>query len=94
MENEVEIPYTIYIEATPNPASMKFVANKILIKEKGATAEYKNSSETQTAPIAKQLFQFPFVKTVFIAANYITVTKNFAFWMNLNHRNIMVPSPC
>jgi Fe-S cluster biogenesis protein NfuA len=75
MENEVEIPYTIYIEATPNPASMKFVANKVLIKEKGATAEYKNIGETQTAPIAKQLFQFPFVKTVFIASNYITVTK-------------------
>ena len=75
MENEVEIPYTIYIEATPNPASMKFVANKILIKEKGASAEYKNISETQTAPIAKQLFQFPFVKTVFVASNFITVTK-------------------
>ena len=65
----------MYIEATPNPASMKFVANKFLITEKGASAEYKNVSETQTAPIAKQLFQFPFVKTVFISANYITITK-------------------
>jgi Fe-S cluster biogenesis protein NfuA len=54
------IPYIIYIESTPNPASMKFVANKVLINEKGASAEYKNSSETMTAPIAKQLFQFPF----------------------------------
>ncbi len=69
------IPYTIYVEATPNPASMKFVVNKILINEKGASAEYKSSSETQTAPIAAKLFQFPFVKTVFISANYITVTK-------------------
>ena len=34
MENDIEIPYTIYIEATPNPASMKFFANKVLIKEK------------------------------------------------------------
>lgn len=75
MENTVEIPYTIFIEATPNPASMKFVANKVLIKEKGASAEYKSITETQTAPIAKQLFQFPFVKTVFISANYITLTK-------------------
>lgn len=75
MENTVEIPYTVFIEATPNPASMKFVANKLLIQEKGASAEYKSISETQTAPIAKQLFQFPFVKTVFISANYITVTK-------------------
>lgn len=72
---EAVIPYTIYIEGTPNPASMKFVANKVLISEKGASAEYKNISETLTAPIAKQLFQFPFVKTVFITANYITITK-------------------
>lgn len=72
---ETVIPYTIYIEGTPNPASMKFVANKVLIPEKGASAEYKNVSETLTAPIAKQLFQFPFVKTVFITANYITITK-------------------
>lgn len=75
MENTVEIPYTIYIEATPNPASMKFVANKVLVREKGASAEYKSIDETQTAPIAKQLFQFPFVKTVFIASNFITITK-------------------
>jgi Fe-S cluster biogenesis protein NfuA len=75
METTTEIPYTLYVEATPNPASMKFVANKLLIKEKGATAEYKNISETQTAPIAKQLFQFPFVKTVFISNNFITITK-------------------
>ena len=72
MEN---IPYIIYAEATPNPASLKFVANKILINQKGASAEYKNSSETQTAPIAAKLFQFPFVKTVFISANFITITK-------------------
>ena len=74
MENTT-IQYTMYIEATPNPASMKFVSNKLLIPEKGASAEYKNISETQTAPIAKQLFQFPFVKSVFISANYITITK-------------------
>lgn len=72
---EATIPYTIYIEATPNPASMKYVTNKVLVKEKGASAEYKNISETQTAPIAAKLFQFPFVKTVFVAANYITITK-------------------
>ena len=72
---ETVIPYTMYIEATPNPASMKFVTNKLLVTEKGASAEYKHVSETQTAPIAAKLFQFPFVKTVFISANYITITK-------------------
>lgn len=71
----MEIPYIIYAESTPNPASMKFVANKILITERGATVEYKSINDTLTAPIAKQLFQFPFVKTIFISANYITITK-------------------
>lgn len=75
MENQTVIPYIIYVEATPNPASMKFVANKLLISEKGASAEYKSASETLTAPIAGKLFQFPFVKTVFISTNFITVTK-------------------
>lgn len=85
MENTVEIPYTIYIEATPNPASMKFVANKVLVREKGASAEYKSIDETQTAPIAKQLFQFPFVKTVFIASNFITITKtDVASWDDIS----------
>lgn len=75
MENTQNIPYIIYLEATPNPASMKFVANKMLL-EKGASAEYKSITETEFAPIAKQLFQFPFVKTIFISANYITITKH------------------
>jgi len=70
------IPYIIYVEATPNPSSMKFVANKFLIQEKGATAEYKSIAETETAPIAKKLFQFPFVKTVFVSSNFITITKH------------------
>ena len=72
---ETAIPYIIYVEATPNPASIKFVANKVLINEKGASAEYKSASETLTAPIAGKLFQFPFVKTVFISSNFITITK-------------------
>ncbi len=75
MENTSTIQYTVYIEATPNPASMKFVANKLLINEKGATAEYSNINETTTAPIAKRLFELGFVKNIFIASNYITVTK-------------------
>lgn len=69
-----DVPYIIYAEETPNPSSMKFVANKLLLVS-GATAEYKNMSETKDAPIAQKLFQFPFVKQVFLSANFITVTK-------------------
>lgn len=69
-----EIPYVIYLEGTPNPSSMKFIANKLLLVS-GATAEYTNPAETNDAPIAKKLFQFPFVKRVFISSNFITITK-------------------
>ncbi|MBA3680145.1 MAG: NifU family protein [Bacteroidetes bacterium] len=69
-----EIPYIIYAEETPNPSSIKFVANKLLLVS-GASAEYQNVSEATDAPIAKKLFQFPFVKRLYIASNFITITK-------------------
>lgn len=75
-----EIPYMIYAEATPNPASMKFVANKMLLPT-GATAEYNNITETKKAPIAQKLFEFPFVKQVFISGNFIAISKHdFISW--------------
>lgn len=73
--NVQEIPYVIYAEGTPNPASMKFVANKQLLVS-GATAEYTSAAETTDAPLAYKLFQFPFVTRVFIASNFITVNKS------------------
>ncbi len=72
--NIQDIPFIVYAEETPNPASVKFVANKLLLVS-GASAEYQNASETADAPIAKKLFQFPFVKRIYIASNFITVTK-------------------
>jgi Fe-S cluster biogenesis protein NfuA len=53
---------------------MKFVASKLLV-ENGATAQYLNASETSGSPLAQKLFQFPFVKAVFISSNYVTLTK-------------------
>lgn len=70
-----EIPVVIYAESTPNPSSMKFVANRMLTTE-GATAQYLNASETAGAPLPAKLFHFPFVKGIFIAANFITITKS------------------
>lgn len=72
--NIQDIPYIIYAEETPNPSSLKFVANKLLLVS-GAAADYENSSQTKDAPLPQQLFQFPFVKRVFLSSNYITVTK-------------------
>jgi hypothetical protein len=72
--NLQEIPYIVYAEETPNPASIKFVANKLLLVS-GASAEYLSAAEAAEAPIAQKLFQFPFVKRIFIQSNYITITK-------------------
>jgi len=70
-----QIPVVIYAESTPNPQSMKFVSNRMLIAE-GATAQYVSAAETKQAPLPAKLFQFPFVKSVFVSANYVTIGKN------------------
>jgi Fe-S cluster biogenesis protein NfuA len=67
-----KIPVTIYAESTPNPAVTKFVANKNLVP---ATFEFSSIDEAKNSPIATQLFNFPFVKSVFLHENYISITK-------------------
>ena len=63
---------TVYGETTPNPASLKFVVNKALTK---TAAEFKNIDEAKASPLAQELFKFHFVKEIFIAENYVSVTK-------------------
>ncbi len=65
-------PISVYGETTPNPASLKFVVNKALTK---TVAEFKNIDEATHSPLTKELFKFHFVKEVFIAENYISITK-------------------
>jgi Fe-S cluster biogenesis protein NfuA len=72
--NPQDIPYIVYAEETPNPASLKFVANKLLLVS-GARAEYASATEAKDAPIVQALFNFPFVKRVFIASNFISIVK-------------------
>jgi len=74
MDTLVKRPVIIYAESTPNPASMKFVANRLLV-EGGATAQYLSKAETKGAPLAAKLFEFPFIKAVFMASNFVTVSK-------------------
>ena len=71
----MNIPVSIYTEMTPNPSTMKFVANKYLLIS-GDSAEFTTKKEAKGfSPLAEALFDFPFVKNVFIAANFITITK-------------------
>ena len=69
------IPVTVYSEMTPNPSTMKFVANKYLLPT-GASVEFENKAAAKGySPLAEALFDFPFVSKVFIAVNFITVAK-------------------
>ena len=67
-------PITIYAESTPNPAVLKFVANIGLLKD--VSVEYTSKAQAKGSPLAQKLFDFPFVSQVFIAANFVSVTKN------------------
>ncbi len=64
---------SIYTEMTPNPETMKFVANKLLYP--GKSIDFADESLAGPSPVAKELFSFPFIKSVFIASNFITLTK-------------------
>jgi Fe-S cluster biogenesis protein NfuA len=65
-------PVTVYGETTPNPATLKFVVNKMVTK---TPVEFKNIDETKASPLAKELFNFPYVKEIYIDENYISVSK-------------------
>ena len=67
-----KIPVSVYAETTPNPNVLKFVSNILLTK---TALECKNIDETKASPLAKELFNFPFVKEVFFDENYISITK-------------------
>jgi Fe-S cluster biogenesis protein NfuA len=74
IENSLETknPTTVYAESTPNPSVMKFVANKALTSN---TFEFKNIEEAKHSPLASELFNFSFIKEIFISANYISISK-------------------
>ena len=65
--------FTVYAESTPNPSVLKFVCNKKLVT---SLVEFTSIEEAKTSPLATELFNFPFVKSVFIDDNYISITKN------------------
>jgi Fe-S cluster biogenesis protein NfuA len=71
-KKNIKNPISIYSESTPNPSVMKFVSNKILID---TNIEFNNIDEASEMKFARELFKFPFVKSVYIDRNYISITK-------------------
>jgi Fe-S cluster biogenesis protein NfuA len=64
---------SIYTEMTPNPETMKFVANKLLYP--GKSIDFPDVENAKPSPLAIELFGFPFIRSVFIASNFVTLTK-------------------
>lgn len=62
----------VYTESTPNPATMKFIVNKLLIN---GSVDYPNKESAEKSTFAKELYKFSFVNGVFFASNFVTVTK-------------------
>ncbi len=64
----------IYLESNPNPNSLKFVVNDMLVPE-GFSFDFPDKESTDGAPLAQELFDYPFVDRVFYMSNFVTVTK-------------------
>ena len=70
-------PIMLYTEQTPNPGTLKFVTNQMLYARQMAdfTLDQKDLA-AEWSPVADALFQFDYVKGVYICNNFITVTKD------------------
>jgi NFU1 iron-sulfur cluster scaffold homolog, mitochondrial len=68
-------PVHLYMEANPNPNSLKFVANFMLVDD-GISFDFPDLESAGNSPLAKELFNFAAVQRVFIASNFVTVTKS------------------
>jgi Fe-S cluster biogenesis protein NfuA len=64
----------IYLESNPNPNSLKFVVNEMLVPE-GMSFDFPDRQAAGVSPLAQELFDYPFVDRVFFMSNFITVTK-------------------
>lgn len=72
----------IQTEETPNPASLKFIPDGVVVLEKGS-AEFKNKEAAdKKSPLAKDLFKIDGVSSVFFGHDFITVTKSQDFEWN------------
>ena len=65
-------PISIYTESTPNPSVLKFVSNKLIVED---SFEFNNIDEAQKMEFAKKLFEFAFVKSIYISKNFVSITK-------------------
>ena len=63
----------ITIKETQNPTILKFEFPDFITQNENY--EFKNIDETKNSPLAQQLFYLPFVKTVYISGNFISIER-------------------
>jgi len=63
---------SINIEPTNTSTILKFTSNKILTS---GSYQFNNIDDAKNSPLAQQLFYLPFVKRVYIAANFIALER-------------------
>jgi Fe-S cluster biogenesis protein NfuA len=69
-------PVMLYTEQTPNPETLKFVTNLMIYPRKMADfKEEQKELANEWSPLAKALFEFDYVKGIYICNNFVTVTK-------------------
>ena len=71
----------IQTEATPNPATLKFLPGKPVLP--GSTRDYRNADEAGESPLAKRLFDISHVSGVFLGHDFVTVTRSGGEWQQL-----------
>ncbi len=71
----------IQTEATPNPATLKFLPGRSVLGD--ATRDYRDEESTADSPLASRLFRIDGVTGVFFGSDFITVTKDATDWQHL-----------
>ncbi len=71
----------IQTEATPNPATLKFLPGRVVLPE--GTYDFRSRTDAGASPLAEKLFDVPGVEAVFFGHDFITVTKNETDWQHM-----------
>lgn len=83
-KTKTQNPVLLYTERTPNPEALKFVTNTMLYR---GTADFQDEELAKKySPIATALFEFPYVKGVYISNNFVTINKE----LNYGWEDIML----
>lgn len=78
--NEVTIMF-IQTEATPNPATLKFLPGRIVLSE--GTMDFRKAEDASASPLAEKLFAVEGIEGIFFGHDFISVTKGDVDWQHI-----------